>query len=95
VTGESVEVVDNPGEHQFEARVGGALAGRLYYRERAGSLALVHTEVSDEFEGRGVGGRLVSGALDLIRARGLKVTVVCPFAAAYVEKHPEYSDLAT
>jgi predicted GNAT family acetyltransferase len=93
MTGEPVEVVDNPDEQRFEARVGGGLAGLLYYRERPGRLVLVHTEVAEEFEGHGVGGRLVAGALDDIRERGLTVTTLCPFAAGYVEKHPEYADL--
>jgi uncharacterized protein len=93
MTGESLEVVDNPVEHRFEARVDGDLAGFLYYRERPGSLILVHTEVAEELEGHGVGGRLVAGVLDDIRARGLTATALCPFAAGYVEKHPEYADL--
>ncbi len=93
MTGESFEVVDNSDENRFEARLDGSLAGVLYYSKRPGRLVLVHTEVFDEFEGHGVGGRLVAGALDLIRARGLKVTALCPFAAAYLEKHPEYADL--
>jgi predicted GNAT family acetyltransferase len=93
MTGEALEVVDNPVEHRFEARVDGDLAGLLYYRERPGRLILVHTEVAEELEGHGVGGRLVAGVLDDIRARGLTVTAVCPFAAGYLEKHPEYADL--
>jgi uncharacterized protein len=93
MTGGSVEVVDNPDGRRFEARVEGALAGLLYYSERPGGLVLVHTEVADELGGHGVGGRLVAGALDDIRARGLTVTVRCPFAAGYIEKHPEYADL--
>jgi uncharacterized protein len=93
MTGESFEVVDNPEERRFEARVEGGLAGLLYYSERPGGLVLVHTEVADEFGGQGLGGRLVAGALDEIRARGLTVTARCPFAARYIEKHPEYADL--
>ena len=93
MTGQSVEVADNPGERRFEASVEGGLAGLLYYSKRPGKLVLVHTEVSGEFGGHGVGGRLVAGALDDIRARGLKVTALCPFAAAYIENHDEYADL--
>lgn len=95
MTGESVEVVDNRDERRFEARVEGGLAGVLYYTERPGGLVLVHTEVADQFEGQGVGGRLVAAALDDIRARGLTVTTRCPFAAGYIERHPEYADLVT
>ena len=37
--------------------------------------------------------QLVSGVLDDIRARGLEVVPLCPFAAAYIRRHPEYADL--
>ena len=36
---------------------------------------------------------LVRGLLDLARAQGLKVRAVCPFVQAYLDRHPEYSDL--
>jgi uncharacterized protein len=88
-----MEVIDNPTEGRYEARVDGDVAGHLFYRERPGGLVLVHTEVVRRFEGQGVGGRLVAGALDDLRSRGLSATPQCPFAASYIEKHPEYADL--
>jgi predicted GNAT family acetyltransferase len=90
-----VLVTDNPDELQYEAHVNGELAGSLMYRERPGGLVFLHTEVAEGFEGHGVGGRLVAGALDDIRERGLSVTVFCRFAAAYIQRHPEYADLVT
>ena len=33
------------------------------------------------------------GALEQVRARGLKVEPKCPFVAGYIGKHPEFSDL--
>ena len=88
-----VVVTDNRDERRFEAHLDGELAGYLFYRERTGEIILVHTEVAGEFEGHGVGGKLVAGALDDIRDRGLTVTVWCPFARGYIERHPEYADL--
>jgi uncharacterized protein len=88
-----VEVRDNPEERRYEAYVDGNLAGFLFYREQPGGLVLIHTEVDEEFEGRGVGGRLVAGALDDMRNRRLMATPVCPFATSYIERHPEYADL--
>ena len=88
-----VMVTDNRDERRFEAHLDGELAGCLFYRERTREIILVHTEVADQFEGHGVGGRLVAGALDDIRDRGLTVTVWCPFARGYIERHPEYADL--
>ena len=46
-----------------------------------------------ELGGRGVGSTLVRGALEAIRAKGLKVVAKCPFVAAYMGKHPEFKDL--
>jgi predicted GNAT family acetyltransferase len=49
--------------------------------------------VPKELNGRGIGSRLVRGVLDIARAEGLKVRPLCPFVAAYIDKHPEYADL--
>jgi uncharacterized protein len=88
-----VEVVDNPAKRRYEVMVDGEVAGASYYRDVDDVRVLTHTEVADEFEGQGVGSRLIAGALDDIRARGLRVTPLCPFAAAYIERHTEYGDL--
>ena len=90
---DDVQLVDNPAELRYELEVDGTLAGILRYRTEPGLVVLVHTDVDPAFEGRGLGGRLVAGALDDIRARGLRVVPLCPFAAAYIRRHPEYADL--
>jgi uncharacterized protein len=88
-----IEVRDNPEKHRYEVEVDGELAGASYYRDRDDARVVTHTEIDEEWEGQGVGSRLIQGALDDIRARGLRVTPVCPFASAYIERHPEYADL--
>ena len=93
VDGDLVEVIDEPARQRYEARIGDRVAGFTEYRAMRGRVILVHTEVDPQFEGRGIGSRLASGALDDIRARGLKVTVKCPFIAAYLKRHPDYLDL--
>jgi uncharacterized protein len=89
----SVSVRDNPADHRYELLVDGSVQGRIYYRDEPGVITLVHTEVAPELEGHGLGGRLVAGALDDIRARGLGLVPVCPFVVSYLRRHPEYSDL--
>ena len=56
-------------------------------------MTFTHTEVDPRFEGHGVGGRLVSQALDATREEGLAVIPVCPFVRAYIAGHPAYLDL--
>ena len=88
-----VTVRDNPAELRYEAREGDRLLGEIRYRTEPGLVVLVHTDVASSAEGSGVGSALVAGALDDIRARGLRVVPVCPFVAAYVRRHPGYADL--
>lgn len=40
-----------------------------------------------------MGGTLIRGTLDQLRARGTKLVPQCPFMAAFIDKHPEYADL--
>lgn len=81
-------IVDNEAAQRFELREDGHLA-ELVYRRRPDRMVIVHTGVPPELEHRGIGGRLVEAALDDARRRGLAVTLLCPYARAYVERHPE------
>ncbi|HEY4204332.1 MAG TPA: GNAT family N-acetyltransferase [Xanthobacteraceae bacterium] len=85
-------VRNNPAEHRYELTVDGHLAA-TYYKIADGVITFVHTEVPDALAGRGVGSKLVKGALDQVRSAGLKVVPECPFVKAYIEKHGEYADL--
>ena len=86
-------VRDEPRELRYEALVDGRVAGIIRYRVEPGALVLVHTEVDEELEGTGVASRLVRGALDDIRSRGLGIVPVCPFVRSFIGRHPEYADL--
>jgi predicted GNAT family acetyltransferase len=82
-------VVDHPERSRFEARTtDGAVAGVVEYSREAGSLTLVHTEVEDGYEGKGVGSRLVSGTLAAVRHEGVSVVNDCPFIERYMRRHP-------
>jgi hypothetical protein len=86
------EVRDNPEEHRFELMVGKQRA-EAYYTLAPGVITFTHTDVPQVLSGQGVGSRLIKGALEQARARGLKVAATCPFVSAYLGKHKEYADL--
>jgi uncharacterized protein len=90
---DGLRVIDEPGRQRYEARLGDQVVGFTEYRSTDGRLILLHTEVDPAFEGRGFGSRLASGVLDDIRARGLRVSVRCPFIKAFIGRHPEYRDV--
>ncbi len=89
----STVVVDNPDRLRYEIRVDDRLAGFTNYSRHGDLVELVHTEIDPDFEGHGLGGQLAQGALDDLRARGLRVTPTCPFVARYIQQHPDYFDV--
>jgi predicted GNAT family acetyltransferase len=93
VSAPAITVVDAPERGQFEIAVDGRPAGFAAYQRLGKVTALTHTEVDDSFEGQGLGGRLVSFALDSAREAGLDVLPYCPFVRSYIERHPAYLDL--
>jgi len=85
-------VQNNPPQKRYELEVEGHLAA-TYYELSNGVITFVHTEVPKELGGKGIGSKLIKGALDQVRAAGLKVVPQCPFVKAYIDKHAEYADL--
>jgi uncharacterized protein len=88
-----IRVVDNAGEQRYELWLEDGRAGFIEFLSEPGVVILIHTEVDPAFEGQGLGARLVAGALEDIRDRGLKLVASCPFVRAYLGRHPEDGDL--
>ena len=86
------DVVNNTTKHRYELAVDGHIAA-TYYTIAGRVITFVHTEVPPELGGKGIGSRLIKGALDQVRADGLKVIAQCPFVKAFIDKHPDYADL--
>ncbi len=86
------EVADNEAERRFELEEEGSTAFVTYVID-GDRMTLAHTIVPPEVEGRGVGSRLVRGALDAARERGLSIVPQCSFVRGYIERHGEYQDL--
>ena len=77
---------------RFELERDGHVAS-LQYTVAGHVLALLHTEIPESLRGSGVASTLAQTAFDWARDHHMKVDVVCPFVAAFLETHPEYSDL--
>lgn len=86
------EVVNNKADHRYELTIDGHLAA-THYAISNGVITFVHTEVPPELGGKGIGSRLIKGALDQVRADGLKVIAECPFVKGFIGKNPAYADL--
>jgi predicted GNAT family acetyltransferase len=95
-----IVVTDVPAERRYEARDGETLAGLAAYLltprpsvNGTNVIIFTHTEVEDDYEGKGVGSQIARAALDDARARGLRVHPMCPFIKGWIERHPDYADL--
>jgi uncharacterized protein len=89
----ALAIRDNPERHRFEADLGDGSLAIAEYTLPAGKIMFTHTEVPTEHEGKGVGSALIRFALGEARKRGLKVIPICPFFAAYMQRHAEVQDL--
>ena len=87
-------VTDNQADSRLEIRIGIYLAELIYHRH-GNRLALIHTEVPEELERRGTGGRLVTAAVDLAAREGLTIVPYCPFARDWLERHADVAGRVT
>lgn len=87
--GDVSRVSHHPDRNRYELAVDGELAGHLDLLPGGASVILVHTEVDERFEGQGIGGELVRETILDLDKQGKTVIPTCPFAAAYIKRHPE------
>jgi predicted GNAT family acetyltransferase len=83
----------HPERHRYEAFADGVLVGYAIYNLLGDSLAITHTEVLKEHEGKGIGSYIAREALADARKQGRYVVPQCSFIAAYLSKHREDADL--
>lgn len=90
--GSSMLVSHNEFANRFEVVVEGGL-GFLRYKIQGGTMLLLHVEVPPQSQGHGIAADLSRTALELAKERGFKVIPVCSYVAAYIRRHPEYSEM--
>ena len=86
------EIRDNADRHQYELPVEDDVAV-VTYNLSAPNLMITETLVPERLEGRGIASRLAKHVLADAKARELLILPVCPFFAAYLQKHPEHADV--
>jgi predicted GNAT family acetyltransferase len=82
------DIVDDRAQSRLELTVEGHTAFLAYERTRE-TFSIVHTEVPPELRGQHLGDRLVEAALRTAHDEHLRLIVICPFARAYLRKHPQ------
>jgi predicted GNAT family acetyltransferase len=85
-------VRQNTALSRFELEIDGHVAFATY-RMADGVMLMPHTETPWALRERGIGERVVLGALEHARAHGLKVRPMCSFVRHVLSEHPEFQDL--
>ncbi|KAF2337598.1 GNAT family N-acetyltransferase [Flavobacterium ginsenosidimutans] len=89
-----IQQINDTRKGYFEAIEDGKEAGKMTYTWAGDSKFIIdHTEVSPDFNGKGVGKKLVMAAVDYARANNLKIIPLCPFAKSVFDKVEEIRDV--
>ena len=83
----------NPLTNRYELDLERKLAYLAYEERPNGAVVFTSTFVPPELRGKNVAAILTRFALDDVRALGRTVVPQCSYAAAYLERNPEYADL--
>ena len=87
---EEYELIDNVDGKQYEFHIREYVPYIEYMKSKNGEIYFTHTEVPIPLEGKGVGSQLVAKSLADVERQGLKLVPLCPFVAAYIQRHPEW-----
>lgn len=96
---QTTEVLHNADESRYELLKDGAEIGIAEYRlvpnngDEPTVAVFHHTLITPSERGLGNAERLVSGALDDVRERGLRVKATCWYVDQFLVEHPDYADL--
>ncbi|KOP36442.1 GNAT family acetyltransferase [Flavobacterium sp. Leaf82] len=89
-----IQQINDTKKGYFEAIEDGKEAGKMTYTWAGDSKFIIdHTEVSPDFNGKGVGKKLVMAAVDYARTNNVKIIPLCPFAKSVFDKVEEIRDV--
>lgn len=78
----------------FYVEAGGERRGELaYFMSAPSEMTIYHTEVGEEFRGKGVGRELVAAAVEFARINQFKIVPTCPYADKIISETPEFQSL--
>ena len=89
-----IKQVNTTAKGNLKALEGGKEAGEMGYTWAGEDKFIIdHTTVSPEFEGKGIGKKLVIEVVNFARQNNVKIIPKCPFAKNVIEKSEEMKDV--
>lgn len=90
----NIQQVDDGKHGAFKLLDGDVLAGEMAYTWAGDEMLIIeHTDVSDQFRGKGIGRQLLDALVEFVRERHVKVIPLCPFAKSVFDKDSSIHDV--
>jgi predicted GNAT family acetyltransferase len=89
---ENIPIHLNKDKHRFEMVIDGDYAV-VNYRQSGNIVNLVHTEVAEPLEGKGIAAALVEKTLQYLDEHQLRMIPSCSYVQQYLNRHPEWKRL--
>lgn len=84
-------IIHHPEWNRFEYHQDGYTAYAKYVMGRD-TLDILHVIVPVVLEGKGIAAALVKKTYDYALEQGLQPRATCPYAVAWLHRHPEYTE---
>ncbi|HQD45963.1 MAG TPA: GNAT family N-acetyltransferase [Kaistella sp.] len=89
-----IKHTNNESKGVFELYYDGKKAGLMTYSWAGDDKFIIdHTEVDEEYGGKGLGKDLVKAGVEYAQEKNVKVIPLCPFAKKVIAKTPEFQDV--
>lgn len=91
-----IEIVqyDNGKRGIFKAKNGPIEVGEMSYLWSGDNKIVIdHTGVEPDFEGRGIGTKMLMKAVEFARDKNIKIVPICPFAKSMFMKKRDIADV--
>ena len=85
------ETADRNGRFYIEEN--NATVAELDYQMNDKTLVILHTEVNESLEGKGIAKELVAAAVDHVRNNSLRINATCPYAKEVLDRTKEFADV--
>lgn len=90
---DDIALINNEALHNFELFIDGARAF-IDYKQKGDKVYLIHTEVPEALQGKGVAAAIVEKTFRYMEAHQLKLVPLCVYVKHFLSTHPEWNRLS-
>ena len=87
---QEIPLTNNEAAHNFEMIVDGKRSF-IDYMRKGEKIYLIHTEVPQELEGKGIAAEMVERTLQYIEDQHLKLVPLCAYVQHYLKRNPDWN----